>query len=70
MKWTNDKPTKIGWYWRRSGPHYLRIVEIVPYQFGRDPAKLGIDRVGDYPLDLNVTGDDFWAGPIPKPTDD
>ena len=61
MKWTSDRPNKIGWYWMRdlSVPMPKMIVYV------NDPA---ISAFGRGYIDLNqLNGTEEWSGPIPPP---
>ena len=64
LKWTMELPSKVGWYWRRSGLYdeKMKCVEVRDYA-----NRLAIDN-------CVIKDDDFWnryewAGPIPAPED-
>ena len=56
LKWTDKKPTEIGWYWRRS-KHYNDEIVYVRLYCG----ELCINNWG-------VPDGSEWAGPISVPT--
>jgi hypothetical protein len=58
LKWTKEKPTEIGWYWKK-GPNYHYPPEIVYV----------CEYVGELCIQKNWKIPDYvyWAGPIPEP---
>ena len=60
MKWTKEKPTKPGWYWKKQ--QYWK----------KDPPEISIEYVREYCGKLCIMnwpiGDDcLWAGPLEEP---
>ena len=63
MKWTRDKPMRIGWFWFRD------LVTEVPKKivYVNAPA---ISAFGGGYIDLRMlNGTEEWSGPIPPPED-
>jgi len=64
MRWTSDKPTEPGWYWKRQIRYkFPRIVMIEVKRFKTSPKSLYIYAAKEI---SRVVGAE-WAGPIPKP---
>ncbi len=61
MKWTSEKPTKLGWYWHRPGegktPTTIRVLV-----FG---GALRAETGGYFERVEYLTGQ--WAGPLEEP---
>lgn len=71
MKWTNEKPSKEGWYWLRIAPHEMpQIVQV-----DHSDEYIGCMSVWfagcecDEPLHQQPSSA-LWAGPIPEPTEE
>ena len=67
MKWTTDKPTKLG-------PYHVRETEAHPWIIVRIESKRGELQMLHFGLAhvirLSVVPTAQWAGPIEEPTDD
>lgn len=56
MEWTNEKPTKPGWYWWRDREFSLSGRACIRYLSSMD-------------MDVNWGDTCEWAGPLPQPTE-
>lgn len=65
LKWTKEKPTKEGAYWRKNG-YGPCIVGVWKQNTGR----LVYAFTGDNNFCEVMLDDAEWAGPIPKPMED
>lgn len=69
MNWTNEKPTKPGWYWWREDNAVVWLIYIYSAADGRmgcdcyRPKRARLRR----PIGKYLTGQ--FAGPIPEPTE-
>jgi len=64
MKWTKERPTEPGWYWRKplnSNPKFNLSVIIKLQIFSGELGYMGYGLVWDKYL---------WAGPIPEPKEE
>lgn len=67
MKWTSEKPTKPGWYWRTmrawNGTH--EIVRVIAL-----PDVLHVQGIDLFSSPLRgFSSDNLWSGPIKEPTE-
>lgn len=70
MTWTDEKPTKPGWYWRRETTESAyRPVEIVLANY-TGPLELWMKDASEMrPLDAVAIEGGEWAGPLDPPED-
>lgn len=66
MKWTDEQPTRPGFYWLRLEGGTVEVVQVAPQHVGGDA--LWVWHVADdVPHTLKEYEFDEWAGPIPEP---
>ena len=68
MIWTNNKPTKPGWYWwrRTNGKHWTERVA-AKYRVVAHGGTLWMLGFHKIPLSHDWLDYGEWAGPIPLP---
>ena len=70
LKWTNEPPTKEGWYWLRELDKTASPKMVLVQQ-----EKDGLYMIGPWELTrwalkvLEILGEWEWAGPIPEPVE-
>lgn len=78
MKWTNDRPTKAGfYYWQNAylhgiGADAVRVVYVGKYKNREGFACHTLTRCGErcepvFDCDLGHEPSGRWAGPLPQP---
>ena len=69
MRWTNEKPTKSGWYWMKDGSD-ITVVEIEIGTFDITYIEWVWQTGSRRQQPLRLFTAMQWAGPIPEPEDE
>ena len=72
MKWTHDKPDKVGWYWMKEENEDPEVVDVYPAFMQRngktiDDLQISFSCSDDFGYVKEMPASNLWAGPIQPP---